>query len=341
MTAQPPAASPVRVWTWRLIRWVVLAGVLGVVCWRVASLWQEGQRAGGEVTWGWGWLVAAAVVYLVGWLPSAWFWRSLLAGSGHTVGWWPLLRAYYCGHLGKYIPGKAGVLVIRAGLLKSSGVPATTAAWTATWETLLAMGVGGVLGLGLAPWLLTEEVLAGLPGPLGIAGRHPLVTAAVGAAAAVAGFPWLTRLVTRLTRRMTSDPSANVSVSARQVLYGSVAMSLGWVCHGLSLWWTLEGLGVSPVTACPAKTLAGLTAVVGLATSLGFAAIFAPGGVGVREAVLIEGLARSGVGLQPAVIGSVALRAAWLLAELIASGALYYGHRPARLPTPPTSDFHR
>ena len=74
--------------------------------------------------------------------------------------------------------------------------------------------------------------------------------------------------------------------------------------------------------------------MVGLATSLGFAAIFAPGGVGVREAVLIEGLAKSGVGLQPAVIGSVALRAAWLLAELIASGALYYGHRPAPSSTP-------
>ena len=80
---------------------------------------------------------------------SAWFWRSLLASSGHTLGWWPLLRAYFCGHLGKYIPGKAGVLVIRAGLLKSSGVPAATAGrlsigtmisrpWTSSAERLRA-----------------------------------------------------------------------------------------------------------------------------------------------------------------------------------------------------------
>ena len=334
MTAEAPVAGFGRVGMWRLIRWGVLAVVLGVVSWRATSLWQEGQRAGVEVTLRWGWLAAAAVVYLVGWLPSAWFWRRLLAGSGYTVAWWPLLRAYYCGHLGKYIPGKAGVLVIRAGLLKSSGVPAATAAWTATWETLLAMGVGGVLGLGLAPWLLSEEVLAGLPGPLQAVGRYPLVTAIVVATVALAGFPWLTRLVTRLTRRVTGDRSADVSLSAPQVLCGAVVMTGGWFCHGLSLWFTLEGVGASPVSSCPAETLAGLTAVVGLATSLGFAAIFAPGGVGVREAVLIEGLAKSGVGLQPAVIGSVALRAAWLLAELIASGALYYGHRPAPSSTP-------
>ena len=77
--------------------------------------------------------------------------------------------------------------------------------------------------------------------------------------------------------------------------------------------------------------------VAGLATALGFVAFFAPGGVGVREGVLIEGLSRSGIPLQPAVLGSVALRAVWLLAELATSAALYYGHRPSPPPTP-TSD---
>ena len=337
MTTQPPENGPGQTWVGGLIRFSILAIVLAVVGWRGRELWNDGRRLGGDVTWQPEWLVAAAIAYLVGWLPSAWFWKSLLARSGHPLGWWPLLRAYYCGHLGKYIPGKASVLVIRAGLLRSSGVPATTAAWTATWETLLAMGVGGILGLGLAPWLVTEEILAALPGPLAPIGRHPLITAGVVATIALAAFPWLTRLVTRLTRRMTRQDTADVSVSTRQVLIGSLAMSGGWICHGLSLWWTLEGLGASPTPDCRGETLAGMTAAVGLATSLGFAAIFAPGGVGVREGVLIEGLSRSGIGLQPAVLGSIVLRATWLLAELIASAALYYGHRPAR---PSRKDLH-
>jgi len=338
MTTQTPKTGSAPGWSWQLIRWSVLAIVLVVVAWRGKALWEQGQGFSDGVTWRPGWLAAAATLYVVGWLPSAWFWRSLLVGLGHTVGWWQLLRAYFCGHLGKYIPGKAAVLVIRAGMLKSSGVPAATAAWTATWETLLVMGVGGVLGLGLAPWLLTDEILAALPGPLGTAGRYPLVTAGTVAVAALAGFPWLTRLVTRLTRRMTGDESTDVSVSTRQVLLGSLAMTAGWVCHGLSLWCTLEGLGASPTSDCAGRTLAGLTAAVGLATSLGFAAIFAPGGVGVREGILIEGLSRSGIGFQPAVLGSVTLRATWLLAELITSAALYYGHRSTSHPTPDSND---
>ena len=337
MTIETAATGSSRVWTWRLVRGILLVIVLGVVGWRASELWDEGRSLDREVNWQPAWLAAAAAAYLAGWLPSAWFWRRLLSNSGHTVGWPTLLRAYFCGHLGKYVPGKAGVLVIRAGLLKSSGVPAATAAWTATWETLLAMGVGGVLGLGLSPWLLTDDVLATLPTPLAAIGRQPMITSAVVAALALGAFPWLTRLVTRMTRRLTDDDSADVSVSIGQVMLGSLAMAVGWTGHGLSLWWTLEGLGVSPISDCPGTTLAGMTAVAGLATALGFLAFFAPGGVGVREGVLIEGLSRSGIPLQPAVLASVALRAVWLLAELVTSVALYYGHRPLP-PPPPTSD---
>ena len=168
-------------------------------------------------------------------------------------------------------------------------------------------------------------------------GRSSMLFTAVVAVLALSAFPWLTRLVTRMTRRLTDDHSADVSVSTGQVMLGSLAMALGWTGHGLSLWWTLEGLGVSPISDCPGTTLAGMTAVAGLATALGFLAFFAPGGVGVREGVLIEGLSRSGIPLQPAVLASVALRAVWLLAELVTSVALYYGHRPLP-PRPPTSD---
>ena len=50
------------------------------------------------------------------------------------------------------------------------------------------------------------------------------------------------------------------SFQTRQVLLGSLAMTAGWVCHGLSLWCTLEGLGTSPTSDCAGRTLAGLTA---------------------------------------------------------------------------------
>ena len=327
------AASP-----WRVLRWAVLLIVLAVVAWRARSLWIAGEANSEGLSLHFGWLAAAAAIYLVGWLPSVWFWRCLLQDAGHQVGWLTVLRAYYCGHLGKYVPGKATVLVIRSALLHPAHVPAGTAAWTATWESLLVMGTGGILGLALAPGLLTGQAISQLPGPLSLPARHPFLLAAVVVVAVLAGFPWLTRMITKATRWMIGPTSADVSVSTRQVLIAVTVQAVGWFGHGLSLWWTLKGLGATPVGDSILGVLAGLTAAVGLATALGFVAVFAPGGVGVREGLLIEALSHSGLPLQQAVIVSILLRGVWLVAEITAAAVLYYGHRPSALPGPLESD---
>lgn len=335
-TGTPHTAGPAS--PWRVLRWAVLLIVLALVGWRARSLWIAGQASGAEVSIHFGWLGAAAAIYLAGWLPSVWFWRCLLRDAGHHVGWLTILRAYYCGHLGKYVPGKATVLVIRSALLRSANVPTGTAAWTATWESLLVMGTGGLLGLGLAPQLLASPAIRDLPGPLGLAARHPFLLAAAVVVAVLAGFPWLTRLVTKATRWMLGPTSGDVSVSTRQVLIAVTAQAVGWLGHGLSLWWTLKGIGATPLGDSTPGILAGLTAAVGLATALGFVAVFAPGGVGIREGLLIEALSFSGLPLQQAVVVSILLRGVWLVAEITAAAVLYYGHRPATLPVPLESD---
>ena len=75
----------------------------------------------------------------------------------------------------------------------------------------------------------------------------------------------------------------------------------------------------------------------GLGTAAGFAALFAPGGLGVREAVLIETLApRPGIGAA-AVAAAVVLRLVWLGSEVCAAGGLFYGVRTR----PPVLDEER
>src|SRR5581483_9157974 len=60
-----------------------------------------------ELALRWDWLSASAALYLLALGFSAWFWFHLL----HILGERPPLpravRAYYIGHLGKYVPGKA------------------------------------------------------------------------------------------------------------------------------------------------------------------------------------------------------------------------------------------
>jgi hypothetical protein len=96
-----------------------------------------------------GWLVGAATLYVAGLLPCAWVWRRALAAMGHAPPVAQLLRAYFVGHLGKYVPGKALVVVMRAGLLRASGTDIRAATLTVLYETLNMMAVGAALAAGI------------------------------------------------------------------------------------------------------------------------------------------------------------------------------------------------
>jgi uncharacterized membrane protein YbhN (UPF0104 family) len=68
------------------------------------------------------------------------------------------------------------------------------------------------------------------------------------------------------------------------------------------------------------------TGAVALATSIGFIAVFAPGGFGVREGLLFEVLrTQPEIGAKQAIVVAVLLRLTWLAAEIIAAIGLYYG----------------
>jgi uncharacterized membrane protein YbhN (UPF0104 family) len=75
-------------------------------------------------------------------------------------------------------------------------------------------------------------------------------------------------------------------------------------------------------------------ASVALATVSGFVIAVMPGGLGVREGVLMATLGPA-VGAEMAVIAAIALRLTWVLAEVIAAGALtIFQPRPMKAVSP-------
>ena len=91
------------------------------------------------------WLVLSGVLYLVGMAPACLFWRRVLRVLGQEAGLLKTIRAYYIGHLGKYVPGKALVVVLRAGMVGGERVNITVAAATVFIETLTMMASGSVI----------------------------------------------------------------------------------------------------------------------------------------------------------------------------------------------------
>ena len=102
------------------------------------------------------------------------------------------------------------------------------------------------------------------------------------------------------------------------MITGWIALAIGWTLNGCCLWLVISALpGANPTNAHLAVTLAAVT----LATVGGFVSLI-PGGLGVRELVMIP-LLGSEFGTVIAVMAAILVRLVWLSAELASSAILY------------------
>jgi len=256
------------------------------------------------------WLALSGGLYLLALLPEGLFWHWALKALGQDVGLLETLRAYYIGHLGKYVPGKAMVIVLRTGLVHSHRVDTSVAVASVFLETLTMMSVGACIAVPVLAIRFTQN--------------PALIAAAVGTAI-VAGLPTLPPVFSRLARVLgvgrTSPTVARklAGFDYRTLICGWTAIVFGWVVMGASLWAMLRGLDFE---ASLAQSWCLYTAIVAMAVVVGFASMI-PGGLFAREAVFTGLLGPLVGGDAQALIVAEALRLTWLVAELLISAILY------------------
>lgn len=301
-----------RRWAVRLLKIVLLV----LVAWGIHNTLTSGwQKLQGEH---WrlsqlrpAWLVLAATLYLHGQLGPGWFWWKTLCWLGQPARLLATLRAYLIGHIGKYAPGKALVIVIRAGLLKGGGTTATAATVAVFFETLSTMGIGAAMAVIILAVRFTEH--------------RALIGAAILLWAIVSGptSPPVFRRLVRFTGAGKLDPA--MADRLTHLRYGSLVWSwlpiaAGWLLMGLSLWATARAAGFTTELSA-FDEIAFCTAAVAMAVVGGFLS-FVPGGLGVREAALLE-LLTPCYGADGALIVSIVSRLVWVLGEVVIAALLY------------------
>ena len=313
------ASPPLELDLKRFLKPVFWVGVLGLVGWFVARAFtgaresfQENEFTVGELDWailGW-----AGGAYLVGLLPCWWYWRHTLRSMGQSPPFLGSLAAYFIGHLGKYVPGKAMVVVLRAGFIRGPRVDTSAAASSVFVETLTMMAVGAFLAAMILLFIFPEPL-------------YIMLAIGFAAAASIPTCPPLFRRLMRLVRadRKGSDGRwFSDGVTFRLIGVGWVVMVPTWIFLGLSMLLTMKAIGPERIPAgVTLQDLPYLTATVSLAMVVGFLSLV-PGGLGVRDAIVL-GLvqAHPRFGGDVAIISTVVLRVAWLVSELGVSGILY------------------
>lgn len=312
-------------WGIRALKFILGLLVLWAVGRNIVRTWEDLRRHGESIRLEPAHMVVGAVLYLSGLSAFGFYYGRIVKASATPVGYLPALRAYLISHLGKYVPGKAMVVVMRAGLLTSYGARPATAAFATLYETLTMMSAGGLIAV--LGFLIRPQPPLRLTAWWGRVVPVPLLLLSL----VLAGGFWLLvepRVFPRFSK-LISVPFPNVGPDAlprcsQRLLAEGMAWSLGgWLLLGLSQVAVIRALVPG---GAPASTWPLIVASVALATVAGFAIAIFPGGLVVREAVLMATLGPV-VGADLAVISALALRLDWVLGE-VAIAALLAVLRP-------------
>lgn len=294
-----------------MIRWGIMLGMLLLVAWfaggTVTSAWN--QLAGSTIRIGWGWVLASALLYAIGLFPMACFWRLALARLGERPSWFVVLRGYYLGHLGKYVPGKALVVLFRTGTLVAAGCHARAVLVSVFLETLTFMATGAAIAALLIALRGDQQV-----------GRVLLA----GGLALVAGLPITPPIARYLARRVggigVGEEKGTVARGIEWGLtgWGLTAALASWCLLGLSLWAAVRSVGIE--SAAPLRQLALWVESVSLPMVAGFLSLL-PGGIGVRDTLLVKLLAPA-VPQASALVVAALWRIISLVSELCVCGII-------------------
>ncbi len=294
-----------------------------MVAWFAGGTLQRGweQLATTKIEIKWRWLLLSGVLYALGLLPMACFWRLTLARLGQRPGWRPLLRAYYLGHLGKYVPGKALVVLLRTGTLVASGCQTRATVVSVFLETLTFMATGAAI----AGLLIAVQGNA-----------SPPLVALSATLALLAGLPVIPPIARRLARRVAptslgegADPAQGITWSL--TLWGVIAATASWIMLGLSLWAVLRSLGSSEMASLWQLPL--WVESVALPVVAGFLSLL-PGGIGVRDGLLVK-LLSPGIPEATALVAAALWRLISLVSELAACGMIECSRLIRSSPSPP------
>ena len=310
LTEQNPASKSKR-WL-KILRPVIAIAVaiaLAVTIYKSAGKLQDQEFDFTKLEWHY--LLFAMFAYSVAMLFSAIVWRIFLVAMGGRPGWLAAIRAFIVSQLGKYIPGKAMVVVIRTDMIRDKDNDTVTAVASVFAETLTWIFVGSVIACVLIFTEFREQTaLKWTAGTLAILGG--LVTLP----------PVFRFLAARIAKR---DLSAFSGLRFSTLAIGWLLLAAGWAMNGLSLWLVLHSFPEIELGLAEYRLA---LACVSLATVAGFVSLL-PGGLGVRELVVIPLLGpQFGMGI--AVVAAILIRLVWLFAELACTAIIYPLGRNAR-----------
>ena len=288
---------------------VALAVLLGALGWALRDVWADAAprlwRADvSDLALATAIVAAYYLVFVLGWV-------RILAAYGIRIPYHVALQAEMLSMLAKYVPGGVWTPAARVLALRRFGVRETPVVLA---SILLEAGLSAIAGVGV--FLVGLAIVGGVDAPL-----LPLAIFAV-----VVSFllypPVFAAVARRLLRPFGAEEVTPIPARTAFELIGFYALT--WPLGGAALFFLLRAVGGDP--ALSSIPFLGGTAAVGAIVAV--LAIFAPSGLGVREASmygLLLAVASEAVALGATVLNRLVITL--VEAVLLLAGALLVRRR--------------
>jgi hypothetical protein len=294
------AAASRKVWI--AAQWIFAALVVWYAAQSLTGQWNEVGARLRAVQPVWTLIAAASVLVLLTYALLIEAWRRVLAAWSARLGWPDAARIWLASNLGKYVPGKVWSILAMGALARERGV------------SPLAAGGSAVLMQAMA--VATCAAVAVAFGAAAIQSPWSRAAAAVVIVAAIFLAPRLVSPAFAAARAITGRDFATPPVPGRAVSIAATSTLLVWLVSGIAFRMIANAFGVTR------GDLASYISVYAASYLAGFVALFAPGGIGVREGALVATMQRAGLASAPeAAVIALASRL-WLTALEVVPGLI-------------------
>jgi len=203
-------------------------------------------------------------------------WQRMLRHTGSSVSYLKLFKVWFFTNLGKYLPGKVWQFLGMIYMLEKEGVPKQSSFSTG----VLAQAFSVISGLFISVLFLGADLYARFfsqkPG-LMLAGVVLCVAILV-----VLCYPKTLEKIVNWGLRILKKEKISLDISIKDVIIYILSYSLSWLLFGLAFL-----IFVKAMTKADFNMYFTLTGAFAFSLNIGFLALFTPGGIGVREGILV------------------------------------------------------
>jgi hypothetical protein len=283
---------------------------------RMARYWDDIAAQPLAIHVAWGAIALSAIVVLASYATLIETWRRVLGAWGGALTWPATAHIWFVSSLGRYVPGKVWQIGAMGALAQRAGVSPFAATGSSVVVNLVNLLAGGAVVLAAG-----ADVLH-LPGAAAIA--------AVVLTVVLLTLPYTVPGAVRLAAKVSGRTLAAPVIPFTSLVVAFAGCTIGWLLYGLGFNLLERGLlgGAAPT--------GGIMASITVYTAsylAGYIAFFAPGGIVVRESMMVETMTSLGLADLPHATLIAVVSRLWITVLELTPGLIFLARRPPRAAT--------